>query len=94
MGEADHDDDPYGAEHVAPAVAWLVSERARVTGRVFEVGGETLSIAEGWRQAASSPLPNGVSVSEVGELLERLVAEAPAPRAVLRADASTLTAQT
>jgi methylmalonyl-CoA mutase cobalamin-binding domain/chain len=92
MGEADGDD-PYAAEHVAPAAAWLVSEEARdVTGRVFEVGGGTMAIADGWRAAGSAALAPGASVSDVGERLRQLVADAPAPRAILRADASALAA--
>jgi NAD(P)-dependent dehydrogenase (short-subunit alcohol dehydrogenase family) len=91
MGDADANDDPYGAEHVAPAAAWLVSEAARdVTGRVFEVGGGTMAIADGWRAAGSAALPRGASVSDVGGRLRQLVAGAPVPRPVLRADASAL----
>ena len=91
MGEAADDDDPYAAAHVAPAAAWLVSDAARdVTGRVFEVGGGAMAIADGWRAAGSSALPRGASVSEVGERLRQLAAGAPAPRPVLRADASAL----
>jgi len=93
MGEADSEDDPYAAAHVAPAAAWLVSDAARdVTGRVFEVGGDVLTIADGWRPAGSAALPRDASVAEVGERLRRLVAGAPAPRPVQRADVSALVA--
>jgi methylmalonyl-CoA mutase cobalamin-binding domain/chain len=93
MGEADSEEDPYAAAHVAPAAAWLVSDAARdVTGRVFEVGGDALTIADGWRPAGSAALPRDASVAEVGERLRRLVAGAPAPRPVQRADVSALVA--
>jgi methylmalonyl-CoA mutase cobalamin-binding domain/chain len=86
MGEA-NGEDPFDPAHVAPAAAWLVSDRARhVTGRVFEVGGGSVSIADGWRPAGSAPLRSGATVGEVGESLERLVAEAPAPWPVQRAE--------
>jgi methylmalonyl-CoA mutase cobalamin-binding domain/chain len=89
MGDAaDDDDDPYSAALVAPAAAWLVSEGARgITGRVFEVGGGELALADGWRQVGSAPLQSGVSVGRVGDLMEWLAAGAPAPRPVLRAGA-------
>jgi hypothetical protein len=87
MGDpADPDDDGYAAEHVAPVAAWLISDAARrVTGRVFEAGGDELAIADGWRPAATAPLPRGAGVAEAGRLAERLLAAAPAPRPVLRA---------
>jgi methylmalonyl-CoA mutase cobalamin-binding domain/chain len=93
MGEAPDDDalDPYAAAHVAPVVAWLVSDRARdVTGRVLEVGGDVIAVADGWRQAASAALQRGASLDDVGGLVERLLADAPAPREVQRADPSML----
>jgi methylmalonyl-CoA mutase cobalamin-binding domain/chain len=94
MGEAaDEDADPYAAVHVAPVAAWLVSDKARaVTGRVFEVGGGQLSLADGWRPTASAVLPLDVSVADAGELVEGVVAAAPPPRPVLRADAAALAA--
>jgi methylmalonyl-CoA mutase cobalamin-binding domain/chain len=94
MGEAPEDvvSDPYAAEHVAPVVAWLLSDRARaVTGRVLEVGGDVVAVADGWRQAARTSLPRGASVREVESLLERLLADAPAVRPPLRADPELLT---
>jgi methylmalonyl-CoA mutase cobalamin-binding domain/chain len=92
MGDApDSEGDPFAADHVAPAVAWLVSDAARhVTGRVFEVGGGAVSIADGWRPAASCDLRGGVSVPEVGELMDCLVRDAPSPRPVQRADPAAL----
>jgi methylmalonyl-CoA mutase cobalamin-binding domain/chain len=94
MGDAaDEEEDPYAPAHVAPAAAWLVSGAARhVTGRVFEVGGDAMSIADGWRPAGSAALPRSASVREVGDLLNQLVAAAPLPRPVLRADATALVA--
>jgi methylmalonyl-CoA mutase cobalamin-binding domain/chain len=88
MGDADPAAvDPYAPEHVAPAAAWLISEAARhVTGRVFEVGGGALAVADGWRPVDGAALPAGGSVDEVGALLDALVAAAPEPRPVLRAE--------
>ena len=42
--------DPFDADNVAPLAAWLASMEARaVTGRVFEVKGGRIAVAEGWR---------------------------------------------
>lgn len=92
MGDAaDEDSDPYAAAHVAPVAAWLVSEAARgVTGRVFEVGGDAVSVADGWRPAATEALPRHATVDAAGVLMERLTAAAPAPREALRADPAAL----
>lgn len=95
MGEApgDEAEDPYAPAHVAPVIAWLLSDEARqVTGRVFEVGGDAIAVAEGWRQVASTELPRGASVPAVGALVARLLDEAPEPREVQRADPALLRA--
>jgi methylmalonyl-CoA mutase cobalamin-binding domain/chain len=92
MGEAeDEADDAYAAAHVAPAAAWLISDAARaVSGRVFEVGGDVVSIADGWRPGAAAPLPRNGSLAAVGAPMQRLADEAPAPHPVQRADAALL----
>jgi len=42
--------DPFAVENVAPLAVWLASTEARaVTGRVFEVKGGRIAVAEGWR---------------------------------------------
>lgn len=42
--------DPFAVENVAPLAVWLASMEARhVTGRVFEVKGGRIAVAEGWR---------------------------------------------
>jgi NAD(P)-dependent dehydrogenase (short-subunit alcohol dehydrogenase family) len=85
MGGARGDDDPFAPELVAPSVAWLVGGAARhVTGRVFEVGGGRVAIADGWRPVADAAWAGDVSA------LERLVAGAPAPRPIQRADPALL----
>jgi NAD(P)-dependent dehydrogenase (short-subunit alcohol dehydrogenase family) len=93
MGDApgDEAEDPYAPAHVAPVVAWLLSDAARhVTARVFEVGGDEIAVADGWRRATATELPRGASVTEVGGLVARLLDEAPEPRPVERADPALL----
>jgi methylmalonyl-CoA mutase cobalamin-binding domain/chain len=93
MGEPPGDEqaDPYAAAHVAPVVAWLLSDSARdITGRVLEVGGDAIAVADGWRPVVRAELPRGASVQAAGALIERLLREAPEPREVQRADPALL----
>lgn len=87
MGQSeDGAEDPYAPEHVAPVAAWLLSDAARdISGRVLEVGGGTIALADGWRQAASCSLPADADVAAAGALVEHLMATAPVPKPVLRA---------
>ncbi|HUO69502.1 MAG TPA: SDR family NAD(P)-dependent oxidoreductase [Solirubrobacteraceae bacterium] len=86
-GPGKDSDDPYAPAHVAPVVAWLLSDAARaVTGRVFEVGGDVIAVADGWRPAASAELPRGVSVAGAGALVEQLLLNAPPPQPIQRPD--------
>lgn len=64
--------------NVSPLVAFLVSEASgAVTGRVFEVSGGKLSVADGWREGPvvdrGARWPAGEVGAAVAELLERAV---------------------
>jgi len=58
---------------IAPVVVWLASEESsRVTGRVFDVRGEQLAIAEGWHLG---PMVTGsLDPGALGSLVEELMA--------------------
>jgi NAD(P)-dependent dehydrogenase (short-subunit alcohol dehydrogenase family) len=60
---------------VAPIVTWLASAESRwVTGRVFDVSGRALSIAEGWHRGPSvEPLDDPTLL---GPAIEHLMSEA------------------
>jgi NAD(P)-dependent dehydrogenase (short-subunit alcohol dehydrogenase family) len=61
---------------IAPIVTWLASsESAAVTGRVFDVTGQALSVAEGWHRGPTQSNPTD-DPAELGEVVQRLVSEA------------------
>jgi hypothetical protein len=69
--------------NVAPLVAWLASAEARaVTGRVFEVQGGLVSIADGWRVGAKVDAGRRWEATELGPVVAKLVAEAAVPEKV------------
>ncbi len=77
------DDDAFDAmapENIAPLVVWLGStDSAGVTGRVFEVEGGVLSVADGWQHGPREDKGARWEPDEVGAVVRRLLTEAPAP---------------
>jgi NAD(P)-dependent dehydrogenase (short-subunit alcohol dehydrogenase family) len=60
---------------IAPVVVWLASEESsRVTGRVFDVRGEQLAIAEGWHLGPT--VTGSLDPGALGSLVEELIADA------------------
>ncbi|MFF5206396.1 SDR family oxidoreductase [Streptosporangium sp. NPDC000396] len=69
--------------NVAPLVAWLGSaESAHVTGRVFEVEGGVISLADGWRHGPRIDKGARWEPAEVGDAVAGLLAEAAEPEPV------------
>jgi NAD(P)-dependent dehydrogenase (short-subunit alcohol dehydrogenase family) len=66
---------------IAPVVVWLAStDSADVTGRVFEVSGRSLAVAESWRRGpAGDPVDDP---ERVGEVVRALLEEAEVPPAL------------
>jgi NAD(P)-dependent dehydrogenase (short-subunit alcohol dehydrogenase family) len=80
------DDDTFDVmapENVAPLVVWLGSaDAAGVTGRVFEVEGGIISVADGWQHGPREDKGARWEPEEVGAVVRRLLAEAPEPAPV------------
>jgi NAD(P)-dependent dehydrogenase (short-subunit alcohol dehydrogenase family) len=79
--QSDGDDkpawDPRDPSNIAPLVVWLGSEQARdVTGRVFNVKGGYVSVAEGWVAGPAEDKGARWEPGELGEVIPRLVAAA------------------
>ena len=75
--------DAWAPENVAPLVVWLGSEASgQVTGQVFESQGGRISLADGWRTGTTEDKGSRWQVQEIGPVIERLLAQAPAPQKV------------
>jgi len=74
--------DYYDPANVAPLVVWLGSKHsADCTGRLFEVVGGEISVADGWRSTLSVDKGAKWQVEEVGEAVQVLISrETPAQK--------------
>ena len=75
--------DAMAPENVSPLVVWLGSAESKdVTGRVFEVEGGIVSVADGWQHGPRVDNGDRWSPAELGDVVLRLLDEAPAPTPV------------
>jgi len=66
-----------GPEHISPLVAWLASaESGEITGRVFDVMGARIGVAEAWRLGPEVVTDGGWDAAELGSVIPALVAKA------------------
>ena len=73
--------DARAPDNIAPLVVWLGSPESRdVTGRVFNVAGGRISVAEGWHAGPGVDKGDRWEPSELGSVVPNLVAKA-APNA-------------
>ncbi len=78
MAKPEEGFDRMAPENVAPLVVWLGSEAAaEVTGRVFEVEAGVITVADGWRRGPSVDKGARWEPAEVGDVVRRLLKEAP-----------------
>jgi len=75
--------DAMSPDNVAPLVVWLgSSESAHVSGRVFEVEGGKVSIADGWQHGSVIDKGARWDPTELGPVVDDLLARAPDPAPV------------
>jgi NAD(P)-dependent dehydrogenase (short-subunit alcohol dehydrogenase family) len=75
----DHND----PANISPLVVWLGSADSReVTGRVFEVEGGIISVADGWQHGPQVDKGARWNPADVGTAVRELLAKAPAPAPV------------
>jgi NAD(P)-dependent dehydrogenase (short-subunit alcohol dehydrogenase family) len=76
--------DPSAPDNIAPLVVWLGShESAPVTGRVFNVRGGRISVAEGWHAGPHAERDRRWDPAELGDVVRALLADAQ-PNADMR----------
>jgi NAD(P)-dependent dehydrogenase (short-subunit alcohol dehydrogenase family) len=69
--------------NISPIVVWLGSaESAEVTGRVFEIEGGLLTVADGWQHGPNVDKGARFEPSELGPIVHKLLAQAPPPAPV------------
>ena len=75
--------DAMAPENVAPFVVWLGShDSADVTGRVFEVEGGKIGVADGWQHGPQFDKGARWEPDEIGAVVRDLLREAPTPAPV------------
>ena len=69
--------------NISPLVVWLGSaESADVTGRVFEVEGGMISVADGWQHGPAVDRGERWQPAQIGSAVRKLIAQAPPPAPV------------
>jgi NAD(P)-dependent dehydrogenase (short-subunit alcohol dehydrogenase family) len=69
--------------NISPLVVWLGSAESRdVTGRVFEVEGGLISVADGWQHGPGLDKGARWDPAEIGRAVHELLAQAPTPAPV------------
>ncbi|MBF6173092.1 SDR family oxidoreductase [Nocardia blacklockiae] len=83
MAKPDDGFDAMAPENISPLVVWLGSpDSAGVTGRMFEVEGGKVALADGWRHGV--PVDRGArwNPAELGPVVRELIAKATPPEPV------------
>jgi NAD(P)-dependent dehydrogenase (short-subunit alcohol dehydrogenase family) len=75
--------DAMDPSNIAPLVAWLCSEESGdVTGRIFEVEGGKISVADGWRSGPAIDRGGRWDPADVGDAVREILAKAVPPQKV------------
>lgn len=83
MSRVDVGFDAMAPENISPLVAWLGShDSADVSGRVFEVEGGTISVADGWQHGTPVDRGERWDPADVGPAVRDLLGRAPQPAPV------------
>ncbi len=79
--------DAFAPDNVAPLVVWLGSrDSAGVSGRVFEVSGGRIGVAEGWRRGPRASRSERWDPALLGPVVRELLGKAAEPEPIFRRD--------
>jgi NAD(P)-dependent dehydrogenase (short-subunit alcohol dehydrogenase family) len=83
MAPVDSGFDAMDPANISPLVVWLGSAESRdVTGRMFEIEGGVLSIADGWQHGPRLEKDRRWATAEIGPAVRELIGMAPPPAPV------------
>jgi NAD(P)-dependent dehydrogenase (short-subunit alcohol dehydrogenase family) len=83
VGKPDEGFDAFAPENISPLVVWLGSaDSSHVSGRVFEVHGGHVSIANGWHEGPSVDKGARWQPAELGAAIGDILKAAPTPHGV------------
>jgi len=83
MKKPDEGFDPMAAANISPLVVWLGSSESReVSGRVFELAGGKISLADGWRQGPEVDKGERWDPAELDQVVAGLLSAAEPPQKV------------
>ena len=82
MKKPDSGFDAMDPANVSPLVVWLGSSQCEVSGRMFEIAGGQISVADGWQHGQVFDKGARLEPHEVGSIVADLIREAPAPAPV------------
>lgn len=82
MRKPDSGFDAMDPANVSPLVAWLGSQHCTITGRMFEIAGGQVSVADGWQHGAVHDAGRRLEAGEIGDIVAALVGNAPDPAPV------------
>jgi NAD(P)-dependent dehydrogenase (short-subunit alcohol dehydrogenase family) len=68
--------------NVSPLVVWLGSSHCNVSGKMFEIAGGELSVADGWQHGTVFDKGSRWAPDEIGAVVADLIEQAPDPAAV------------
>ena len=78
--------DAWAPENISPLVVWLGSKASSsVTGRVFEIQGGTIQLADGWRQGPRVQQESRWRPEDIGDAVASLIRHAKEPARVFGA---------
>ncbi len=79
--------DTYAPENISPLVVWLGSPESRhITGRLFELYGGVISVAEGWRRGPLVDKGSRWAPGEIGAAVDDILDRAAPPHPVHGSD--------